>query len=155
MKQTRKRIVLFFTCCILFLCGFSPFFSQEIETQEAKTSQVQKKLSPTYNPAGRRDPFRDLLGGRDARTLTYVDGVPQIFIDDVVLIGIVKARGEISAIINDGQGFPSYIKAGEKFADGFVLSIEESRVIFRKTQERGIPLREPKDVIKEIYQQEQ
>ena len=149
-----KRIILFFTCFSLLLGVSSPFF-QEKEVQETIAPQVEKEPSPTYNPAGRRDPFRDLLGGRDVRTPTYVDGVPQIYIDDVVLIGIVKARGILTAIINDGQDFPYYIKDGEKFADGFVHLIEESRVIFRKTHERGIPLREPQDVIKEIYPQEQ
>ena len=149
-----KRIFLFLTCFSLFLGTSSPFF-QEKETQEAITPQIQKERAPAYNPAGRRDPFRDLLGGRDVQTPTYIDGVPQIYIEDVVLIGIVKSRGKFTAIINDGQDFPYYIQDGEKFADGFVQLIEESRVIFRKTHERGLPLREPKDVIKEIYPQEQ
>jgi hypothetical protein len=149
-----KRIILFFTFFSLVLGVSSPFF-QEKETQETIAPQIQKESSPTYNPAGRRDPFRNLLGGRDAQTPVYIDGVPQIYIDDVILIGIVKARGKFTAIINDGQDFPYYIKEGEKFADGFVRLIEESRVIFRKTHERGIPLLKPKDVIKEIYPQEQ
>lgn len=157
MKPTRTqiRIILFFTYFSLILCGSSLFSSQESETQEAVSLQIQVEQSPTYNPAGRRDPFRDLLGGRDVRTPTYVDGVPQIYIDDVILIGIVKARGKLTAIINDGQGFPYYIKDGDKFADGFVQVIEESRVIFTKTHERGIPLIKTKDIIKELYPQEQ
>lgn len=150
-----KRIILFFSCLCLILGGSSSFFSQEKETQEANTPQVQKEQSPSYNPAGRRDPFLDLLRDRDVQTSASVEGIPQIYIDDVVLIGIVKARGQLMAIINSGQGFPYYIKDGEKFADGFVRLIEESRVIFRKTHERGIPLLKPKDVIKEIYPQEQ
>ena len=90
------------------------------------------------------------MGGRDVRTPTYVEGVPQIYIDDVVLVGIVKTQGQYTAIVNDGQGFPYYIKEGAKFADGFVRQIEASRVIFRKTHERGMPLMKPKDVIKEV-----
>ena len=173
MKRTRERkrtqqriqiqVILFFTCCSLVLCGSSLFFSQENEAnrntngqkQSAISPQVQIEQPPRYSSAGRRDPFRDLLGGRDIQTPTYVDGVPQIYIDDVILIGIVKARGKLTAIINDGQGFPYYIKDGEKFADGFVREIEESRVIFSKTHERGIPLMKTKDIIKELYPQEQ
>jgi len=93
MKRKRIHIILFFTCFFLFLGGFSSFFSQEKETQEATPPQIKEELSPAYNPAGRRDPFRDLLGGRDVQTPTYVDGVPQIYIDDVILIGIVKSPG--------------------------------------------------------------
>ncbi len=150
-----KRIILFFSCLCLILSGSSSFFSQEKETQKTITPQVQRVPSPTYNPAGRRDPFRDLLRGRNVQTPATIEGIPQIYIDDVVLIGIVKARGQLMAVINGGQGFPYYIKDGEKFADGFVRLIEESRVIFSKTHERGIPLLKPKDVIKEIYPQEQ
>lgn len=155
MKRTRTRIILFFLCFSVILCGSSLFFSQEKEIQETISPQIQDKQTSTYNSAGRRDPFKDLLGGRDVQTPTYVEGVPQIYIDDVILFGIVKARGVLTAIINDGQGFPYYIKDGEKFADGFVHVIEESRVIFRKTHERGIPLLNPKDIIKELHPQEQ
>ncbi len=150
-----KRIILFFSCLWLILAGSSPFFSQEKEAVEAKTAQIQEELTPFYNPAGRRDPFRNLLGGSDVETSSTVEGVPQIYIDDVILIGIVKARGKLRAVISSGQGFPYYIGEGEKFADGFVRLIEESRVIFRKTHERGIQLLKPKDVIKDIYPQEQ
>ncbi len=154
-----KRIILFFSCLLLILAGFSPFFSQEKEAVEAKTAQVQEDLQEDltlfYDPAGRRDPFRNLLGGSDVETSSTAEGIPQIYIDDVILIGIVRAGGKLRAVISSGQGFPYYIEEGEKFADGFVRLIEESRVIFRKTHERGIPLLRPKDVIKDIYQQEQ
>ncbi len=150
-----KRKILYFSCLCLILSGSSLFFSQEKKSVEAKTTRVQENRPPFYNPAGRRDPFRNLLGGRDVQTPTDAEGIPQIYIDDVVLIGIVKARGKLTAIINSGQGFPYYINDGEKFADGFVRLIEESRIIFSKTHERGIPLSKPKDVIKEIYPQEQ
>ena len=158
---TRKRIILFFTCFSLILCGISFFFAQENEAkattqkQEVLSPQVKVEQAPKYNSAGRRDPFKDLLGGRDVQTTTYVEGVPQIYIDDVILIGIVKAQGKLSGIINGGQGFPYYIKEGEKFADGFVLTIEASRIIFRKTHERGMPLMKTKDIIKELSPQEQ
>ncbi len=137
-----KRIILFLSCLCLILGGSSIFFSQDTRL-------------PSYNPAGRRDPFRDLLGNSDIDTPAAIEGVPQIYINDVVLIGIVKARGTFTAIVNSGLDFPFYIREGEKFADGFVRSIEESRVIFRKTHERGMKLLKPTDIIIEIYPQEQ
>lgn len=147
-----KKKITFLICLGVFITGALLAFSQEKEETdpEKKVSQVLIKSASSYNPAGRRDPFKDLLEGRDIRTPAYVEGVPQIFIDDVVLTGIVKSRGKFTAIINDGHGFPYYIKEGDKLADGFVQSVEESRVVFRKTHERGIPLLRPKDIIKEI-----
>jgi len=135
-----KKTVIVICCLCLILGAYSLFYSQEEEKPPAEAETIQTQLTPPYNPAGRRDPFRDLLGGRDVQPTSLAAGVPQMSVDDVILTGIVKVRGEYTAIINDGQGFPYYIKEGEKLVDGFVLKIEESRVVFRKTHERGLPL---------------
>ena len=71
-------------------------------------------------------------------------------IDNINLIGIVKIEGRHIAIINSSKGFPFNIKVNDKFADGFVFSIEARRVDFRKIKERGIVLLKPKDIVKEI-----
>jgi Tfp pilus assembly protein PilP len=75
-------------------------------------------------------------------------------IDDTTLVGIVKTKQKLTAIVSGPQGFPYFIKAGDKFADGYVLSINDYQVVFRKTNERGIPLMRPKDIIKEINPEE-
>lgn len=76
-------------------------------------------------------------------------------IDDMFLIAIVKERGKLVALVNTGpQGFPHKIQPGDKFADGYVLSISESNVVFRKTSEKGVHLPKPRDVVKEISQEE-
>jgi hypothetical protein len=46
-----------------------------------------------------------------------------------------------------------FAKIGDKFADGYVLSITATQVVLRKTHERGIPLMRPRDVIKEITEE--
>ncbi len=83
-----------------------------------------------------------------------VGGVPQLFIDDINLIGIVKNKGRLTAIINGPQGFPYFIKVGDKFSDGYVISITETQIVFRKVSDRGIPLMRPRDIVKEINPQE-
>jgi Tfp pilus assembly protein PilP len=110
---------------------------------------------PAFSAAGRRDPFKDLLSGREVTGKPGSGEIPDLSIDDVRLIGIVKAKGKYMAIINSPQGFPYTIKPGDEFSDGFVLAIQESQVIFRKLRERGIPLLKPKDIVKEIYPEEQ
>ncbi len=121
-------------------------------SQETEIQALQVR-GPTYDPAGRRDPFRDLLAGQEAEK-GKGGGLRQVSVDDAVLVGIVKHKGRLTAIINDAQGFPYTIRKGDTFLDGFVLSIDESRVVFRKTKERGIPLYKPKDIIKEIKLEE-
>ncbi len=106
----------------------------------------------TYSPEGRRDPFKDLLAGRDLREKNAL-GEEQFFIDDLILFGIVKNQNVYTALIGMPQGFPMFAKVGDKFADGYVLSISDAQVVLRKTHERGIPLIRPRDIIKEITEE--
>ncbi len=153
----RKAASLLF---IIVLAGLAPLAAQEATTQETTAAPPPQQLSPapavqtgfTYDPAGRRDPFRDLLAGRDFQQKTAV-GEEQIFIDDLVLFGIVKQKNVYTALIGMPQGFPMFAKVGDKFADGYILSINETQVVLRKTHERGIPLMRPRDVIKEITEE--
>jgi hypothetical protein len=80
-------------------------------------------------------------------------GEPQAFIDDLILFGIVKNKTTYTAMIGMPQGFPMFVKVGDKFTDGFVLSITESQVILRKTYDRGIPLIRPRDIVKVITEE--
>lgn len=153
----RKAASLLF---IIVLAGLAPLAAQEATTQETTAAPPPQQLFPapavqtgfTYDPAGRRDPFRDLLAGRDFQQKTAV-GEEQIFIDDLVLFGIVKQKNVYTALIGMPQGFPMFAKVGDKFADGYILSINETQVVLRKTHERGIPLMRPRDVIKEITEE--
>ena len=127
------------------------------QEQTAATEIETLKIPParsTYDPAGRRDPFKNLLAGKDVKDKNAPGGIPQLSIDDTTLVGIVKAKEKLTAIVSGPQGFPFFVKAGDRFADGYVLSINESQVVFRKTNERGIPLMRPKDIIKEIVPEE-
>jgi Tfp pilus assembly protein PilP len=120
-----------------------------LQTGPAPALTVQTGF--TYNSDGRRDPFKDLLSGRDAKKPEL--GENQLFIDDLILFGIVKNKTVYTALIGTVQGFPTFAKVGDKFADGYVLSINDTQVVLRKTHERGIPLIRPRDVIKEITEE--
>lgn len=147
---------------VLALClavGLPSLLGQD--QAQAQENQNRPKLEPDesqpglFTAAGKRDPFKDLLGGTEASEKPATGQGPQLAIDDMFLIAIVKERGKLVALVNTGpQGFPHKIKPGDKFADGYVLSISESNVVFRKTSERGVRLPKPRDVIKEISQEE-
>lgn len=144
----------------ILLMGFALAGLAPLLAQGTAAAQPPEQVSPppavqtgfTYDPAGRRDPFRDLLAGRDFQQKTAL-GEEQIFIDDLVLFGIVKKENVYTALIGMPQGFPMFAKVGHKFADGYILSINETQVVLRKTHERGIPLMRPRDVIKEITEE--
>jgi Tfp pilus assembly protein PilP len=155
----KKAVIVLCALGLLWTC-WQPVLAQEQEktedltAQKVDTSAIRKRGAITYDPAGRRDPFRDLLAGQDTAAAEGEEGIAGMSIDNIVLMGITKVRGKLEAIINGPQGFPHTIKVGDKFSDGFVLSIHESKVVFRKTRERGIPLYKPKDITKEINPEE-
>jgi len=108
----------------------------------------------SYDPEGRRDPFKNLMAGRDVKERPGAGGLTQLSIGDMTLVGIVKTRGKLTAIVSGPQGFPHFVKAGDRFADGYVLDVQETQAVFRVTTEKGIPLMRPKDIVKEINPEE-
>ncbi|MHB8095377.1 MAG: hypothetical protein ACYDH0_10610 [Candidatus Aminicenantales bacterium] len=148
----KKTFVLILALGILGSSGL-PLRSQEKQKPAEESLLKIVSDNPTYNPEGRRDPFKNLLQGAEVRDKTP-GGIRQMSIDEIVLTGIVKSGQQLTAIVSGPQGFPYFIKAGEKFADGYVLSITDSQVVFRKTNERGVPLMRSKDIIKEINPEE-
>jgi len=152
MKKSQILIIL-----LSFIFLYSPiiFTQEEVKQPEEKSlAPPQEKQIPTYVPGGRRDPFRDLLGGKEVKETAPTGEMGQLSIDDIVLVGITKARGKFTAIINDPQGFPHFIYEGDQLVDGFVLKIDESTVIFRKTRGRGVPLTKPRDIVKALFPEE-
>jgi Tfp pilus assembly protein PilP len=152
----KKIILLLMILAFVGLCFNSGLAQEEAKKQEseAQIAELTEEGRPVYKAEGRRDPFRNLLAGLELEESLAAKGIPDILIDDVVLAGIVKAKGEFTAIINAGEGFPFYLKRGDRLADGYVRLITDTQVIFRKTMERGIRLLEPKEVTKVLFPEE-
>ncbi len=148
-----KQLAIVFLAAAIM--GFAPLFAQE-ETAEAQTvarPTLNQRVLFSYNSEGRRDPFKDLLGGADLREKTAADAA-QVPFEDLKLTGITKTLKGWNAILETAQGFPLFVKIGDRFSDGYVLAINDTQVIFRKTHDRGIPLMRPRDIIKEINPEE-
>ena len=151
-----KKIVMLFLAIGLVLWSLQPLLAQEEQQTppERPPIEIFEKQAPTYDSEGRRDPFKDLLAGSEVEERGGEEGVASYMIEDIVLIGIVKIKSKYIAIINGPQGFPYQIKVGDKFANGFVLTIDDAKVVFRQTKDRGMPLTRPRDITKEINPEE-
>ncbi|MCX8159663.1 MAG: hypothetical protein N3G18_01870 [Candidatus Saccharicenans sp.] len=163
----RKISILALVLLMSVMYGWLTLASGQ-EVQQTGQQQEQKQqetiISPqlalsnlparaSYNPGGRRDPFIDLIGkGKGGSKTTVAEG--QLTIDNATLVGIVKTSKGYVAIVSGPQEFPYFLKIGDRLADGYVYSISEAQVVFRKTHERGIPLMRPRDVVKEINPEE-
>jgi Tfp pilus assembly protein PilP len=150
----RKTLIILVGVSFLLAGPIFSFSQEEKKAPETEAITPPRSNLAIYDPAGRRDPFKNLLSGKEIKEKTSPGGVPQLYIDDISLIGIVKYKNKYTAILSGPQGFPYYFEVGDKLSDGFILSITDNQVIFRKTSERGIPLTKPKDIIKEIKPEE-
>ncbi|PYQ37311.1 MAG: hypothetical protein DMF55_01445 [Acidobacteria bacterium] len=87
----------------------------------------------SYDPAGRRDPFRSLLvrpedRARGDRPL----GVPGMSIDDIAIYGIWKTRSGYIAQVRATDNKSYLIRAGDLLYDGEVTRVGPNEVVFRQ-----------------------
>lgn len=87
----------------------------------------------SYDPAGRRDPFRSLLV-RPEKGMAgkRPPGIPGIAIDDVILQGIWRTRAGYVAQIRGTDNKSYLLRAGDQVYDGEVLRIAPNEVTFRQ-----------------------
>ena len=89
--------------------------------------------SYTYDPAGRRDPFRSLLVREQNRGgVSRPPGIAGIAIDDLVVHGIWKTRSGFVAQIRATDNKSYLIRAGDLLYDGEVTRVGPNEVSFRQ-----------------------
>ena len=120
----------------------------------AKATAPAAPLPFSYSSGGRRDPFRDLLGGQDAKEKRVITGFTDLLLEEIKIMGVVTGKTGRIAIVALPEGFPVQVREGDRFAEGFVLSITDGQVVLRKTRDRGVPLQKPRDIVKEFTPEE-
>jgi len=89
--------------------------------------------SYTYDPAGRRDPFRSLLVREQQRGGPQrPPGIAGISIDDLVVHGIWKTKSGYVAQIRATDNKSDLIRAGDLLYDGEVIRVGPNEVSFRQ-----------------------
>lgn len=88
----------------------------------------------SYDPEGRRDPFRSLLERTVADDLRpRPPGVPGLLIDELDLKGIFLKDGVWVAMVQAGKKEVSYLlRAGDELYDGDVVRISLDEVVFKQ-----------------------
>ena len=86
----------------------------------------------TYDPAGRRDPFRSLLS-RQAKeeTTQRPPGLRGMGVEEVKLQGILKLPEGFVAMVQGTDNASYLIRPGTVLFDGSVEHIEQGKVFFR------------------------
>lgn len=104
-----------------------------------------------YDPQGRRDPFRSLVGPTPKIDQgVRPPGLPGFLIDEIKLTGIVRTRQGIVGVIAgpDNKGY--LIRIGDKVLDGEVVRITPSSVVFRQEVNDPTRIERFREVVKDL-----
>jgi Tfp pilus assembly protein PilP len=94
---------------------------------ESKTGGFQ------YKPAGRRDPFWNLLKGKSIKIKREQrEGIAGLLIDELELEGIMTKKGRYIALFKGPDGKPYDIHVGDSVYDGEVIKIDFNSVVFKR-----------------------
>ena len=108
----------------------------------------------SYDPAGRRDPFRSLLGGlkEDAEGIAKVrpPGLPGMMVEELLVEGIIQTPSGILAFVQGRDSLSYIIRPGTKLYNGEVKEILPDRVIFRQQVDDPKQMRPYEEVVREL-----
>ena len=104
-----------------------------------------------YDPQGRRDPFRSLIGpSPKLEPGQRPPGVPGFLIDELKLGGIFKTKEGLTAMVTgpDNKGYT--IRVGQKVLDGEVIRITGTGVVFRQEVNDPTRIERFREVVKDL-----
>ena len=162
------KLRTFAVSLLMIVAAVASVVAQTATTTTADTagtdtaSEMQKSLEeileePTttdtyrYDPQGRRDPFRSLIGPSPQREPgDRPAGVPGFLIDELKLQGVFRTKAGLTAMINgpDNKGYT--IRVGDKVLDGEVIRITPTGVVFRQEVNDPTRIERYREVVKDL-----
>lgn len=107
-----------------------------------------------YDPAGRRDPFRSLMGGMEEEiegpARTRPPGLPGMLIEELRLEGIIQTPTGILAFVLGRDNVSYIIRPGTKLYDGDVAEIQLKKVVFRRNVNDANRTKEYDEIVREF-----
>lgn len=104
----------------------------------------------SYDPAGRRDPFRSLLTRMENRGGQRPPGIAGISVDDIVVQGIWRTRSGHIAQIRGTDNRSYLLRAGDLLYDGEVTRVAPNEVTFRQNLNDPQSVKPFRDVTKQL-----
>lgn len=121
---------------------------QEILEEPATTDTYR------YDPQGRRDPFRSLIGPTPKISRENAPpGPPGFMIDEIDLQGVFQTRQGLVAMVRgpDNNGYS--MRVGDKVYDGEVIRITPASIVFRQEVNDPTRIERYREVVKELTTQ--
>ena len=129
----------------------SPIDTSMVERILRGDEAVEAGQGFTYDPAGRRDPFRSLLA-RQAKEGAgqRPPGLRGMGIEDIKLQGILNLPGGYVAMIQGTDNTSYLIRPGTVLYDGQVNKIEPGKVVFRIQETDPKKLKPYREVVRTL-----
>lgn len=106
----------------------------------------------TYDPGGRRDPFKSLkIAATEAKFKGPRPlGIPGLMIDEVVLDGIYRTRNGYIAQVHSSDKKSYLLKVSDQLLDGDVVAIDARRIVFKQNVQDPTALKPFREVVKSL-----
>jgi Tfp pilus assembly protein PilP len=116
----------------------------EAQTETVAGSEIQQTLEDLldestttdtyrYDPQGRRDPFRSLIGpAPKIDTGQRPPGIRGFLIDEMKLQGVFKTRQGLTAMVSGPDNKGWQLRVGDRVLDGEVIRVTQNSVVFRQ-----------------------
>jgi len=128
--------------------------AQTVETILRQQEDLLSGQQFSYDPGGRRDPFRSLMEELNLRKKgPRPKGVAGMLVTEVDLVGIVKdpSGGDVAFVMgSDNKGY--FLKAGDEVYDGAVIAVDPraGTVTFRQQVDDPRLIKPYRDVVKRL-----
>jgi Tfp pilus assembly protein PilP len=160
------KIAIFFPAVIFLLLIPMIAVGQESPPSEPKAASDEEQpltVEPgvpageyIYRPEGRRDPFWNLLQGKNVReNRQSIEGIGGLLIDELDLEGIMQVRGKYRAMLKgpDSRGY--IVTVGDKVYDGEVVVIDRNSISFKKSLTVALGGQKERVIVKALNPEEE
>ena len=96
-----------------------------------------------YDPQGRRDPFRSLIGSKEP-TGRGGQGIAGFLVEEIDLQGVVRTNQGLVAMVTGPDNNGYLLRVGDRVFDGEVVRITPTAVVFRQ---------ETREIVKDLTAQ--
>jgi Tfp pilus assembly protein PilP len=133
--------------------------STEASSIEQDLQEILEEPSPEdsyrYDPQGRRDPFKSLVGpaAQRVRREDAPPGPPGFLIDEIDLQGVLGRAGGFIAMIKGPDNIGYNLQVGDKVFDGEVIRITPQSIVFRQEVNDPTRIERFREVVKELVPQ--
>lgn len=127
--------------------------SSAIEDILEADEEVLEGSGYSYDPGGRRDPFKSLLAAQERTDVKgpRPPGIPGLLIDELTLTGIYKTtKGWVAQVQASNKDKSHLLRVGDQLFDGDVVRITENEILFKQIVSDPTALKPFREVSKRL-----